>query len=539
MSFALRSVWLAALVSLGCSCSREPDRPKVDHVVVILVDTLRADHLSPYGYHRDTSPALADLAARGARFENAVSQCSWTSPSVVSLFTGQYVADERLTLPADRPALAEAFQRAGFETAAFIFNDIINEKNAFARGFDVFEQFAPYDPSDRIVAWLQGVKGKRSFTYIHLAEPHDDGGPYQPPTKPHFRKEPAKSLREGRVEYYQKINDALQLHDFEQSVMTIRQQIAGYDDDVTVADKRIGALMWALREAGIDDQTAIVVTADHGEGLWTREAYDVGQRHTKLSKDNAQPTLVNTLMNTHGSQVNLELVHVPLLLKAPGVPAGLVIESWVENVDVAPTVLELADVAASGVLHGKSLLPLLDAPKSEHKPYVFSMTRFVRCAIDRDRVQLIVPTARGECELGLETQLYDLKTDPEARVNLAAQRPQDVARLAQAIAQRFDAKVAIPGEHHVSEDNRELLAKLGYLESGTVADEVDLSQETTKGLLTALLDPTTVCMAQVEILRELVKRELDDDQRAALQRLREKTSSKMIKAELDRVLAPR
>ncbi|MCE9594103.1 MAG: sulfatase [Planctomycetes bacterium] len=526
-----RSIAVAAL-AFAQGCGGEPARPVPQHVLLIVVDTLRADHLSTYGYRRETSPALAELAASGVLFENAISQCSWTSPSMVSLMTGQYVAGERLAIPADRTTLAEVFMQNGFATGAFVSNEILSPENQFARGFHQFSPMNPYTSNQPIVDWLTRMAKGKTFTYVHFNEPHD---PYRPPRKSmwNFGKE-GGGLPDGRLEFYRRFAKQHALEDFDHSVATIETEIGGYDDEVFAVDARIRELLAAVHTLGQDASTVVLVTADHGEGLWTREAYDVGQRAAKLA-GGEKPTLVNVLMNSHGNQVNHELLHVPLILRAPGLRAGTKIAAWVENVDVAPTLLELCDLAVPAGLQGRSLLALLDAPATVPARDVFSHTRFASSVIDANGMQLVLPTELGRCELGLGTELYDLKRDPEARENLAAREPAIVDALSRVAHERL--AIGIPGKDEVSPANLSILNALGYTDNGIVEVAVDRSRISTPDLIAVLVDPTVGCTARLEVVKALRGRTLDDEQRRELEAHAAHESSSTVRTELASLLA--
>ncbi|MCC6408015.1 MAG: sulfatase, partial [Planctomycetes bacterium] len=489
--FTIVALALGGLSSLIAACSGGAETPKPEHVVLIVIDTLRADRTTPYGHSRDTSPTLARLAKEGVLFENAVSQASWTSPSMVSMMTGKYMAGERLTIPDDHPTLAEGFERAGYETAAFICNDILSDKTKFQRGFDVFEQLEPYSDDAKIVQWLESGKGKKTFTWIHLAEPHDVDTRYGPPNEDAQRfKKQENELPPGRIEFLRDFATTRKLSDFEPSVARIRTEHGGYDDDVAFSDRRVANYVAALERAGLYASTAIVIAADHGEGLWTREAYDVGYRHEQLAKHGAQPTMLNLLMGTHGNQVYRELVHVPLIVKAPGLGPDVIVKSWVENVDIAPTLFELCDVPSPTALQGKSLVSLARAPGSDPTRKVFSMTRYCSSVIDEHAMQLILPTPKGACELGLVPELYDLRADPESRENLAAARPELVEALSRVVEEKLS--VGLPGESvELSPEVLETLRKLGYVGddgNGIIQAAPDLSGTPTDELISVALD---------------------------------------------------
>jgi arylsulfatase A-like enzyme len=538
--------WKIALLSslglmLGCyACSNDSSLPKPRHVVLIVVDTLRADHLSAYGYRRPTTPELDRLAAGGVLFERAISQGSWTIPSMVSMLTGAYIADELIAIPPDQTTLAQVFQQGGYRTAAFIYNDVLGADNGFQAGFELFDfQDPPYSPIDKIAAWIGANRGKRSFTFIHLNEAHD---PYGPPGGTHdrFVREP-DSIPAPRMEYFRAAARELQLADFDASVRTINDEIGGYDDDVRYSDEHIGKILAAIRASGEWDHTAIVVASDHGEGLWTRPLYMTGSRLKALTRGDA-PTLLNTMHMTHGSQVNLELVHVPLILMAPGLPQGRRIEPWVENVDVAPTLLELCDLPRPPGLQGTSLLSLCREPRAikHQKIGAFSHTRYVSSFIDQNGFQLLLPTARGECEFNLQVELYNLREDPEARTNLAEREPARVKALSAQIKERMAMGLEQPPEADApSERLLSSLAGLGYLSSGVV-DQLNerFAAMSIEELLAELANPKNInCLVRLEAARELSKRKLSaESQREAVVKLRASEVAPAIQQLYERLL---
>jgi arylsulfatase A-like enzyme len=543
MSRVLRAFLPLSLAGFVATCSCDAERPRPEHVVLIVIDTLRADRTTPYGYARDTSPTLARLAREGVLFENAVAQSSWTSPSMVSMMTGRYLAGERLTVPDEAKTLAEAFEHAGFQTAAFICNDILSTKTRFDRGFQVFEQLEPYSDDGKIVQWLESSKGKRTFTWIHLAEPHDDPKPgeptqYGPPTAEHvrFEKDPAELPRD-HVAFLEAFAKSHALADPDADIATIRRERAGYDDDVAYADRRVQRYVEALERAGIYGDTAIVIAADHGEGLWTREAYDTGYRKKEIGEKHQTPTLLNLLMATHGSQVARELVHVPLIVKAPGLGPNVVVKSWVENVDIAPTLFELTDVPSQSALQGKSLVPLAESPSSDPKRKVFSLTRFATSVIDEHGMQLILPSDDGACKLGLEPELYDLRADPEARNNLAAARPELVAELRGFAVEH--SKIGLPGEQiALTDENKATFAALGYLDNGIVDESPDLSRMPTPELIAALANTAVPCLGRLNAARALAGRTFTDEERAKLVECAAKTDEVAVRGALEKALGP-
>lgn len=525
-----------SLLAFACSHGAAPPEPR--HVLLIVVDTQRADHLACYGHPRPTSPALDALAAEGVRFENCVSQCSWTSPSMVSMMTSSYLGNELLAIPKDRTVVAEVFQKAGYATGAFICNDLLSPQNGFDRGFDVCEwELHPYGPNQPILDWIERNRDRKTFTFVHLNEVHDDAGTYgpQPIAEGRFRREmPAFSPE--RLRYYDQVGEELHLVEKEASLQTMRADIGGYDDDVLYSDRRIGEILERYKSLGLWKDTAVVVGADHGEGLFTRVQFLHGTRKTAMEKGQP-PTLLNTLHMTHGSHLNWELVHVPLIVKTPGVAPG-VVPAYVENVDVVPTLLALAGLSAPKGAQGRSLVPFLLDPKRTEglAEAVTSLTRFNLSAISQDGMQLLRPTPRGECDFAIVDELYDLGADLEERVNVAGAQRELVRRLGTLAEQR-----AKSGVHGTTQPNDpatvKALISLGYLGSDVI-DSVseELAAKPTAAIV-AEIGQEQDCLLRLQMVRALGGRQLEAEMRAGLEAQLARESSTAVREEIRGLLA--
>jgi arylsulfatase A-like enzyme len=504
-------------------------------VLLLVIDTQRADHLSCYGNPRPTSPVLDALAREGVRFENAVAQCSWTSPSMVSMLTSCYIAEEGLQIPADKTTLAEVFKAAGWATGAFICNDLLSPDNHFQRGFDVFEwKLTPYGSNDPIVEWIEKTKGERSFTFVHFNEVHD---PYHPtPEFVRFKNEKG-SLTPERLRFYDKVSAELGLVQREKSQTEIAEEIGSYDDDVRYCDERIRGVFDAIKAAGIWDSTAILVGADHGEGLWTRVQFLDGSRLT-AQKNGEPPTLLNTLQMTHGSQVNWELVHVPMIVRYPGLEAGGTVAGYVENIDILPTLVDLAGLTPPPTAQGQSLVPLARDPSSKKglKESLFTHTRFNSSIVTQEGMQLIHPTPEGECAFDLTDELYDLHADREERKNLAGEKRELVKKLAALVAPHM--RMGITGNSQVTPTTQKSLQGLGYTDSGVVSTvREELAKESTPNLLVQYLEER-ICIMRLEIVRALKGRDLTQAERSRLSNMRARERSPAVRDMIDAVLAP-
>ncbi len=305
--------------------AKNNERP---NIVVVVVDTLRADHVGCYGAARPTTPNLdRTLAARGVVLERAYAQAPWTIPSVASLMSARWPGElwrgdgESYTLPGRLPVLAAELGKLGYETAGFFANPTLLRENGFARGFETF--FTPDDPraalerlhadelTRRVRGWLD-VRGARPFfVYAHYMDPHD---PYQNPDNaggrspfdPHYRGSMAGTFVHGL--YLGKL--ALQ-----DPPADVAHLSALYDDEVRYWDRSFGAFMEAFDE-DLLRQTLFVVTADHGEELHDHGGWK------------------------HGRTLFEEQLRVPLVFRWDGqLPAGKRLPQPARLMDVAPTLL--------------------------------------------------------------------------------------------------------------------------------------------------------------------------------------------------------
>ena len=318
---------LAILIALGIGYLRAPS-PAERSVLVLMLDTLRADHLSSYGYKRETSPVLDRFAKENVRFSYAVTAAPWTPPSVASMFTGVYPATHGWMPPNNRnevkqmavkldsslTTLAEIFQANGFSTAAVSPNPWITEEFGYQQGFDTFT-YSARAPAEEIVK-LGTAKidelaqaGKPFFVYLHFLDPHD---PYTPPGD-------FKDAFTGEVP------------DRTYSPKEL-QRINLYDGEIKYMDSEIGKLFAHLKEKGLYDDLSIIIVGDHGE-----QFMEHGQ-------------------HGHGHQLYNEEVHVPLLVKSPKAASARVVDVTASTVDLLPTALDAAELEPKAGGPGVSLL---------------------------------------------------------------------------------------------------------------------------------------------------------------------------------------
>ncbi len=417
------------------------------NLLLVVVDALRADHMSLYGYPRKTTPNLDRLAADSLVFTRAVSQSSWTMPATASLLTGLYPPEHGVT--DGRPlgfafeTLAERLQEAGFTTFGLSANPIVSKNEGFDQGFERFLNL-PWlrarQVNEVFRAFLEEHRDLQWFAYLHYMDPHD---PYDAPdtARGTFTGEPRGSA--AQKTWFKKIVRAVNFGQGEArlSDRDVEYLRAAYDEEILSWDMEFGRLVELMRELGLLDNTLIVVTSDHGE-----EFLD----HGKLK---------------HGMQLYEESVRVPLLFRAPGLLSPGRREQPVETRSVGEAALDLlARDAGAGPADD-----LFGPRRSSRRAPVFSHTqhgllpgqirRTTLASVQDDEWKYIVSMDQDWVEL------YDLRQDPEETTNLAQSSPEVSARYG-SLLERWLAgsRPATAGESKVDPETEEKLRALGYIQ---------------------------------------------------------------------------
>jgi arylsulfatase A-like enzyme len=365
-------------------------------IILYVVDTLRADHTGPYGYPRDTTPALDELARDGVVFEQMVAQSSWTKPSMASVMTSllpaHHEAVRRLEyLSPDHATLAEELQQSGWSTGAVLANAVLYAARAgFDQGFEYFaglhgrkvrrsRQVPAAAVVDAALDWLETRRGEPTFLWVHTMDPHF---PYDPPS-PFDRRFASDPVPEERVPPGLSPAKAREW----------RGWIDQYDGEIAYGDQELGRFLGELETRGLYDRALILFLSDHGE-----EFLDHGGLR-------------------HGFTLFEEVVRVPLLVKLPGGGhAGRRVARQVQTIDVMPTILRAAGAAAPGAAAGRALQDVLDGDAPP-----------VPAFIETQHWEATALGVRTETEkyirhFGPEDQelLFDLVRDPGERTNRAA-----------------------------------------------------------------------------------------------------------------------
>lgn len=449
-------VLIAGLISGLLFLLFKPYRP---NIILISVDTLRADHLGCYGYDRNTTLNIDRLARDSVLFTNAIAQSSWTLPSHMSLFTGLYpsghgvIFDDR-RLSERHITLAEILKKNGYRTVAFTDGGYVSQKFGY-RGFDQFESNKHGSGQDGIesiyrkaVDWLRKNPSNQDsgpfFLFLHTYQPH---APYDPP--PAYDIYSDKSYRgivvvpENGNDYYESIKSGMSREDY-------LYVIDKYDGDIRYTDHFLGKLFDELENLELYDESMIIITSDHGENFLDHPDSGISYvGHNELYD---------------------EIVKVPLIIKTSKFPENKVIGSQVESIDIMPTVLELLNIAIPGEVEGEGLVKLVK--KGSHDEAFAFSERFLKPHNEHDEYRMIRSSnrklllrSRNEPEL-LELELYDLENDPEEKRNLYA----DGAGSGKLLLRKLEAWVSAQKEKTRPADKIELdeqlerqLKGLGYM----------------------------------------------------------------------------
>ncbi len=468
---------------------RKGDVPKIENVILITIDTLRADHLSIYDYPRETAPFISSLAEKGAIFKRCYSNSATTNPAHASIFTSYYPTQHKveknwIKLDDSFITMAEIFKAKGFETFAFTSSDIFKVNNMF-QGFDFFDE--PENPREKwnkkyrqaeltgdvIGKFFSGRKiNGKTFTWIHLFEPHR---PYYPPQKhlDHIKNMDDKNKiisflknnhkidpkiykgkvfkKRGRSDFFKKHHN---YYDNWKSEDIMYDQINLYDAEIHYADSQLKRISGILESAGINKNSLWIITGDHGEGLGNHNWF------------------------MHSREIYKEAIHVPLILYSPGLIKEKILPHFTEHNDILPSLLEILGMenpvinssaqSFAGLLTGEKYKfdkKLLFAKresyrrKKTHKriPPYSNYEHGDKYSIIHENFQYIHRTEG-------KNELFDLRSDPYGLINLISTKGKLVNLMKNFLfsvlkSSKFNIKVKKANEEEINK-----IKALGYIE---------------------------------------------------------------------------
>ncbi|MBM4015820.1 MAG: sulfatase [Planctomycetes bacterium] len=450
-----------ALLAFADPVIVRPATRRQPNVLVYLIDTLRADHCTPYGYARDTTPQLQRLAAEGVVFERAFSQAPWTRPSVATLFSSYlhsfHNASKTTGLAPEIETLAERFRKAGYATGAFLANAHVHGASLnFEQGFSQFEAVEKArqrgdsranQVHEEAFAWLDQQQDRPFFLYLHTIDPH---APYDPPasTRGTWSGDYSGRMSPARTNARELTSRA------PLAPADLQHVIDLYDEEILFNDREFGVLCDQLRERGLWDDTIVLVVSDHGEEFYEHEGFG------------------------HGSTLWNELVHVPLILKpdrrAGETLGGGRVREPVRVMDVPQTLLLRAGLAApEAEFMGVDLSPGMFGLELPELPVIAEEYPDKKMLISGP-LKLIWygPGCRKQ-----RTWLFNLAEDPRELVDLSESRA-DAARAMKGELERILKDYEERGfvrykmvQEKLGAADLEALAQLGYIGDGAEEDE--------------------------------------------------------------------
>jgi arylsulfatase A-like enzyme len=474
--FAIRNP--ARFLSAGAA----PNAAGKPNIILIVMDTVRADHTSVYGYDRDTTPNLRRFAAEASLYRNAISAANWTAPSHASIFTGMYTLRHGVRydvpkntlgkLPDAVPTLTEALSRQGYRTAGVVANyAFLSDQLGFSRGFGAYRLALPwmvfeqslypsllrevrhrllppvkkeliYVSAEKMTGAaldvLDGLAGRQPFfLFLNYMDAHWPRVPPEP-----FRSLFAAPSQNLSMKQYFGLMVSVNRGERVLTEQERRDLVAAYDGGIAFLDQQLGILFDALRRAGVYDHSLIIVTSDHGEAFGERSLMD------------------------HGLSVYQDQVRVPLLIKYPGQREPAEVDALASGVDLYPTVMEAAGAPVGRYLAGLPLQRMSGrttrAVFAESYPEwemweLLPRLRQTKRAIFRDSWKLIQSTTAPQA-------LYDLSTDSGENRNVMGQQPQ-VAAAMEALMSAWQKNLApVNAPRGIDKDTLDRLKSLGYVQ---------------------------------------------------------------------------
>lgn len=443
---------LASPLARASEAAAEPDS-FLPNIILIVIDTLRADHVGCYGYHRATTPRIDTLAKRASSYTRCVAASPWTLPTHASMFTGKYPfehavhtfkpAPDKVFVPPladEHPTLAEALKAGGYQTGAIMANYMLARRYGLNRGFDTYRIMRSYAKhlNKLIFEWLEPRHTRPFFLFINYMDAHQ---PYNTTPRPGLLEKPVISW--GLL--INSLFEPVMIHKRIPQPLT-QNVIDQYDTGIANADEHVGALLDWVADRGLNDTTMVVITSDHGEHF--------GEHY----------------LVEHGKDVYEEAVWVPLIVKAPGQSAGRIIDGLTTSVDIprlilselSPNLISTYKDVFSHEPHNHTILTENYYTRSKDLFNEAWGHRFdrIRTAVYEWPYKLI-RSSDGDHEL------YNLAKNAEESANLHEQERETATLLAQKLEQ-FEAsrERAVPRTLEMpplTEEERRELKALGYL----------------------------------------------------------------------------
>ncbi len=445
-----------------------------DNVLLITIDTQRADYIGAYDKSRDITPNIDRLSTKGVRFDLCVSQATVTLPSHTSILTATYPIFHGVRTNSDYMAgpslitLAEVLKENGFRTGAFVSAFVLDSRFGLDQGFDVYDSNASWasilftsfvkrtvfsnsvrrilslesNPVERsaeatnekVVDWLREKDERSFFVWVHYFDPHT----YSPPQEYRDR---FLALLDGNIDG--EVTISTSAGEKQLSRARVERHKLLYQAEVSYTDASIGNLLESLEQLDLLKNTLVVLTADHGESFGENKNWG------------------------HGTALNIQALHIPLVFYRPGrLPQGVVVDGLSQSVDIMPTILDYLEIEGPEEMQGSSLLPYFENETTlpDRSSYCEAMTPIVE-----EEKLMGLATESWKYVMtpwGSEEELFDLREDPEETANVARARPELALQMKARLESIVETMSSTDKEQRIEldEEAEEALRALGYLQ---------------------------------------------------------------------------
>jgi len=443
---AFSLIFFLIMLNTGLIIDKKINPPPGPNIILISVDSLRADHLSCYGYTRKTTPNIDSLASEAILYKNAISSAPWTSPAISSIFTSRHptilgFATQNITILAEYLTLTEILRENNYLTKGIISNPQLSTATNINRGFNSYDEspirLTVSSPkiTEKAIAFIKKNKNNKFFLYLHYNDPH-------------LIYELHESFNYYSRKYFGKINSKLSIRELRGLAKSFTKEdleylIACYDSEISFTDKYLGILFKKLKEMNLYNRSLIIFVADHGEEFCERGDHWIG----------------------HSKTLYQELIHVPLIIKLPEKTRAKILNERVGTIDLAPTILHYLGLSfPRHNQQNKNLIPFTNNDKTYNNLAISATTRrgFDLQSLTWNKWKLL-------CDLGKNSnKLFDLKNDPKETTNVAKENKAVYSKMLKilkdwngdVLIQRVKAKVKRP---NFSKDEIKKLRSLGYL----------------------------------------------------------------------------
>lgn len=442
---AVLIAFFCSIFFIGC---RGGEIDKNTNVILIVVDSLRADQLSFYGYQKSTTPSIDNFVCDSILFRNTIASAPWTSPSIGNILTSQYPGvlgylDKTIKLDDKFITLPEIFKLNGYLTKGIISHVLIASNLLFSQGFDSYdednalghEHISSHSITDKALSFLKENKDKKFFLFLHYFDPHYD------------------YIMHEKYNYFPNYNGPLYSGQSIQEMRSVSKDLnevdikylnAMYDSEISFTDEHIGRLFAGMKDMGLYDKALIIFTADHGEELAEKSDKFIG----------------------HQKKLSQAVLHVPLIIKLPNKKEEKVMDDYVGLIDILPTIIKYLNLKIPANFDYDGEIIDLEQLKRINNNPIFSETYRVL------RLQSVITEGWKliEAKSGAVKELYDLDSDPMEMKNLKKENPNIALKLKRILEKWVDYIAGKIKEFNLKKQNPdftkeqiERLKSLGYI----------------------------------------------------------------------------